>query len=40
MGAYDGASTDQPIAQHGADIEVVIPPRSTAVPSEVITDTA
>src|SRR4051812_45929115 len=32
-GAYDGASTYQTIAQHGDGIEVVIPPRSTAVPS-------
>jgi hypothetical protein len=31
--AYDGASTYQTIAQHGDGIEVVIPPRSTAVPS-------
>ena len=31
-GAYDGAPTDQTIAEHGEDIEVVIPPRSTAVP--------
>jgi hypothetical protein len=32
-GAYDGAPTYQTIAVHGDDIEVVIPPRSTAVPS-------
>ena len=32
-GAYDGAPTYQTIAQHGDGIEVVIPPRSTAVPS-------
>jgi hypothetical protein len=32
-GAYDGAPTYQTIATHGDDIEVVIPPRSTAVPS-------
>src|SRR5471032_535053 len=32
-GAYDGASTYQTIVQHGDGIEVVIPPRSTAVPS-------
>jgi hypothetical protein len=31
-GAYDGAPTDRTIAAHGDDIEVVIPPRSTAVP--------
>jgi hypothetical protein len=31
-GAYDGAPTYQTIATHGDDIEVVIPPRSTAVP--------
>ena len=30
-GAYDGAPTDGTIAAHGEDIEVVIPPRSTAV---------
>jgi transposase len=30
-GAYDGAPTYQTIAQHGDGIEVVIPPRSTAV---------
>ncbi len=29
-GAYDGAPTYETIAEHG-DIEVVIPPRSTAV---------
>jgi len=33
-GAYDGAPTYQTIAQHGDGIEVVIPPRSTAVPSD------
>ena len=32
-GAYDGAPTYQMIAAHGDDIEVVIPPRSTAVAS-------
>ena len=32
-GAYDGTPTYQTIATHGTDIEVVIPPRSTAVPS-------
>ena len=32
-GAYDGTSTYETIAQHGDDIEVVIPPRSNAVPS-------
>jgi len=32
-GAYDGAPTCQTIAAHGDEIEVVIPPRSTAVPS-------
>jgi len=31
-GAYDGAPTYQTIAAHGDGIEVVIPPRSTAVP--------
>jgi hypothetical protein len=31
-GAYDGAPTYQTIAAHGEGIEVVIPPRSTAVP--------
>jgi hypothetical protein len=30
-GAYDGAPTYQTIAQHGDSIEVVIPPRATAV---------
>ncbi len=30
-GAYDGAPTYQTIAAHGDEIEVVIPPRSTAV---------
>src|ERR1039457_6853368 len=30
-GAYDGAPTYQTIAQYGDDIEVVIPPRKTAV---------
>ena len=33
-GAYDGAPTYQTIAQRGDGIEVVIPPRSTAVPSD------
>src|SRR3954469_5669044 len=32
-GAYDGVPTYQTIAAHGDDIEVVIPPRSTAVAS-------
>lgn len=32
-GAYDGDPTYQTIAAHGDDIAVVIPPRSTAVPS-------
>jgi len=32
-GAYDGVPTYQTIAAHGDEIEVVIPPRSTAVPS-------
>ncbi len=32
-GAYDGAPTYRTIAAHGDEIEVVIPPRSTAVPS-------
>ena len=32
-GAYDGTPTYQTIAAHGDEIEVVIPPRSTAVPS-------
>jgi hypothetical protein len=32
-GAYDGAPTYQTIATHSDEIEVVIPPRSTAVPS-------
>lgn len=32
-GAYDGAPTYQTIAQHGAGIETVIPPRATAVRS-------
>jgi hypothetical protein len=30
-GAYDGEPTYQTIAAHGDEIEVVIPPRSTAV---------
>jgi hypothetical protein len=33
-GAYDGAPIYQTIAQHGDGIRVVIPPRSTAVPSD------
>jgi hypothetical protein len=33
-GACDGAPTYATIAAHGDDIEVVIPPRSTAVPSD------
>jgi hypothetical protein len=33
-GAYDGGPTYQTIAQHGTDIEVVIPPRATAVASD------
>jgi hypothetical protein len=32
-GAYDGAPTYETIAAHGDDVEVVIPPRSTAIPS-------
>ena len=32
-GTYDGAPTYQTIAQHGDGIEVVIPPRSTSIPS-------
>jgi len=32
-GAYDGDPTYQTIAAHDDDIEVVIPPRSTAIPS-------
>ena len=32
-GANDGAPTHQAIAQHAADIKVVIPPRKTAVPA-------
>ena len=32
-GAYDGAPTYQTVAAHGDGIPVVIPPRSTAVPS-------
>jgi transposase len=32
-GAYDGAPTYQTIAQHGDGIEVVIPPRATAIAS-------
>ena len=32
-GAYDGAPTYRTIAQHGCDIEVVIPPQKTAVPT-------
>jgi hypothetical protein len=32
-GAYDSAPTYQTIAQHGGNIEVVIPPRKTAVPA-------
>ena len=31
-GAYDGAPTYATIAAHGDDIEVVIPPHSTAIP--------
>ena len=33
-GAYDGAPTYATIAAHGDDIDVVIPPRSTAVPGD------
>ena len=33
-GAYDGEPTYQTIAAHGEGIEVVIPPRSTAVPND------
>lgn len=32
-GAYDGAPTYEVVAVHGADIEVIIPPPVTAVPS-------
>jgi hypothetical protein len=32
-GAYDGDPIFQTIAAHGDDIDVVIPPRATAVPS-------
>jgi hypothetical protein len=32
-GAYDGAPTYQTIAQHDDGIEVVVPPRSTSIPS-------
>jgi hypothetical protein len=32
-GAYDGTPTYQTIARHGDGIKMVIPPRSTAVPS-------
>jgi hypothetical protein len=32
-GAYDGAPIYETIATHGDGIEVVVPPRSTAVPS-------
>lgn len=32
-GPYDGAPIYETIAAHGDDIEVVIPPRSTAAPS-------
>ena len=35
-GAYDGAPTYATIAAHGDGIEVVIPPRSTAVPSGAV----
>ena len=33
-GAYDGAPTYQTIAEHGADIRIVIPPPATAVLSD------
>ena len=33
-GGYDGAPTYQTVAAHDGEIEVVIPPRSTAVPSD------
>lgn len=33
-GAYDGGPTHRTIAARGDDIQVVIPPRSTAVPSD------
>ena len=33
-GAYDGAPTYATITAHGDEIEVVIPPRSTAIPSD------
>ena len=32
-GAYDGTPTDETIVAHGDDIDVVVPPRSTAGPS-------
>ena len=32
-GANDGGPTYRTIAQHGSDIEVVVPPRKTAVPN-------
>ncbi|RZF24076.1 IS4/IS5 family transposase [Paraburkholderia sp. UYCP14C] len=32
-GAYDGAPTYQTVAQHSAGVQIVIPPRSTAVRS-------
>ena len=31
-GAYDGAPTYQTIVQHGGNIEIMIPPRKTAIP--------
>ena len=31
-GRYDGAPTSATIVEHGSDIEVVIPPRSAAIP--------
>ena len=33
-GAYDGGPTYKTIVKHGEDIEVVVPPRATAVPSD------
>ncbi len=35
-GAYDATPTYLTIAQHGDSVEVVIPPRSTAVPSDAL----
>jgi hypothetical protein len=35
-GAYDGAPTYQTVAQHGAQIRIVIPPHVTAVLSDEV----